>query len=130
MGGAPKAVVFHAVEALTVAQWRRANRRWQDLPLMLKAQPSLRRYKPLGIFWTWRHMRAWIALAGVLAWVGRPSAAGLALPYLYIDVATRRGRGPKALIVALFESPTVIAGDAVELVQFARGSIRHRSALL
>jgi GT2 family glycosyltransferase len=127
---APGAVVNHAVEAFTLIGWSRMNRKWQDLPLMLRAQPVLRRYKPLGVFWTWRHMRAWTALAGLLLGAARPQARRLALPYLLLDVVSRRGLGARGLTVSLSEAPRVIAGDALELVSFARGSARHRSALL
>ena len=127
---APEAVVFHAVEAFTLRDWSRVNRKWQDLPLMLKAQPRLRRYKPLGVFWTWRHVRAWTALGAVLAGLVRPRAPWLALPYLLLDVVSRRGFSPKPLVVALSEGPRVMAGDAIELTAFAKGSARHRSVLL
>ena len=127
---APKAVVHHAVEAFTLTGWSRVNRKWQDLPLMLKAQPRLRRYKPLGVFWTWRHTRAWAALAGVLAGLARARALWLGLPYLLLDVVARRGWRPKPLAIALSEAPRVIAGDAVELTAFVKGSVRHRSVLL
>jgi glycosyltransferase involved in cell wall biosynthesis len=127
---APRAVVNHAVEAFTLRGWSRMNRKWQDLPLMLRAEPGLRRYKPLGVFWTWRHMRAWTALAGLLLGAARGEARWLALPYLLLDVVSRRGLGARGLTVSLSEAPRVIAGDAVELVSFARGSARHRSVLL
>ena len=130
LAAAPGALVFHAVEAFSLRGWSRVNRKWQDLPLMLKAQPSLRRYKPLGVFWTWRHLRAWLAGAGVLAGTARDDALLLALPYLALDVVPRRGFRPKLLVTALSEAPRVIAGDLVELVWFARGSVRHRSVLL
>lgn len=127
---APAAVVFHAVEAFTLHGWSRVNRKWQDLPLMLKAQPRLRRYKPLGVFWTWRHVRAWTAVAGTIAGLARGEALLLVLPYLLLDVVSRRGFSPKPLLIALSEGPRVIAGDAIELAWFARGSVRHRSLLL
>jgi len=127
---APRAIVNHAVEAFSLAGWASINRRWRDLPLMLKLQPRLRRYKPLGIFWTWRHMRTWTALAGLLASPALSRAWRFGLPYLLLDVVSRRGFRPKALLVSLFESPRVVAGDAVEIWAFAEGSVRHRSLLL
>jgi glycosyltransferase involved in cell wall biosynthesis len=127
---APRAVAFHAVEAFTLPGWSRVNRKWRDLPLMLKAQPRLRRYKPLGVFWTWRHVRAWAATAGVLIGAARAQALLAALPYLWLDVVSRRGFSPKPLVIALSEAPRVMAGDAIELAWFARGSVRHRSLLL
>jgi GT2 family glycosyltransferase len=127
---APDAVVNHAVEAFTIGGWSRMNRKWQDLPIMLKRQPVLRRYKPLGVFWTWRHARAWLAGGALAAGRVRPRALLLAGPYLLIDVLHRRGLHPRALAVSVAEAPRVIAGDVVELRHFARGSLRHRSALL
>jgi len=127
---APRAIVNHAVEAFTLTGWAAVNRKWQDLPLMLKRQPRLRRYKPLGIFWTWRHLRTWTALAGLCASPARSQACLLGLPYLLIDVLSRRGFRLKALLVSISECPRVVAGDAVEIRAFARGSVRHRSLLL
>jgi len=127
---APEAIVNHAVEAFSVGGWAGAHRKWHDLPLMFKAQPRLRRYHPLGVFWTWRHMRAWTALAGLLAGAARSPALLLALPYLILDVLSRRGFRLKGLLVSLTESPQVIAGDVVEIHAFAKGSIHHRSPLL
>lgn len=127
---APRAMVNHAVEAFTLTGWAKVNRKWEDLPLMLKRQPRLRRHKPLGVFWTWRHVRAWIALGAVLAGTARSRALLLGLPYLLVDVLARRGFRPRSLLVSLSEAPRVIAGDAVELRCFARGSLRHRSPLL
>jgi len=127
---APRAIVNHAIEAFSLSGWARVHRKWQDLPLMFKAQPRLRRYHPLGIFWTWRHMRAWTALAGLLAGPARREALLLGLPYLVLDVLTRRGSRPKGLLISLSEGPRVIAGDVVEIQAFARGSIHHRSVVL
>jgi len=130
LDAAPGAVVNHAVESFELGAWSRSNRKWADLPLMLKAQPKLRRYKPLGIFWTWRHARSWLAIAAVLAGLSRDRALLLTLPYLLMDVVSRRGFSPKPLVIALSEAPRVMGGDAVELQWFVRGSVRHRSVLL
>jgi len=127
---APRAVVNHAVEAFTLTGWARVNRRWQDLPPMLKRQPRLRRHHALGIFWSWRHVRACTAFAGLVASSARPRAATFGLPYLAVDVLARRGFEPRRLLASVVESPRVIAGDAIELWAFARGSLRHRTPLL
>lgn len=128
--GARRAIVNHAVEAFTLAGWARMNRKWRDLPLMLKRQPRLRRCKPLAIFWTWRHARSWMALAGLFGSPARPRSWLFCLPYMYLDVLSRRGFKPKPLLVTLSEAPRVVAADVVELREFALGSIRHRSPLL
>ena len=127
---APRALVHHAIEAFTITGWHRMNRKWADLPLMLKREPILRRYKPLGIFWTWRHMRAWTAALALLAGLRSPRLVHLAWPYLLQDVLRRRGVRVPGLIVSTAEAPRVIAGDVVELRHFLEGSVRHRSALL
>ena len=124
------ALVNHAVEAFTITGWARIHRKWRDLPLMFKRQPGLRRYQPFGIFWTWRHARAWTAAGALVCGTVSPRARLLAWPYLLIDVLHRRGPHPKALAVSVAEAPRVIAGDVVELRHFARGSLLHRSALL
>jgi len=127
---APTAIVNHAVEAFSLSGWAKMNRKWHDLPLMVRQQPRLRRYNALGVFWGWRHMRAWTALVGLLAGVARSPALLLGLPYLILDVLTRRGLRPKGLLISLSEGPRVVAGDVVEIRAFARGSIHHRSPLL
>ena len=127
---APRALVNHAIEAFSLSGWARVNRKWEDLPRLFATQPRLRRYQPLGIFWTWRHMRAWTALAGLLATPARPQAWLLGLPYLMIDLLLRRGLRAHRLLASVLEAPRVMAGDAVEIMAFARGSVRHRSPLL
>jgi len=127
---APRAVVNHAIEAFTLTGWAKVNRKWQDLPLMFKAQPRLRRHHPLAVFWTWRHVRVWTALGGLVAGPAWSRAWILAVPYLLLDVLARRGPHPGRVLVSISEAPRVMAGDAVEVWAFAQGSIRHRSLVL
>lgn len=128
--GADDAIVNHAVEAFTLASWYRVSSKWRHLPLMLKLQPSLRRYNTLGVFWDGRHARTLLAVLGLAAGVLRPRAAVLAAPYLLFDGVNRRGPGLRPRLGATAELPSRFAADVIEQAIFAAGSVHYRSLFL
>jgi GT2 family glycosyltransferase len=126
---APRAVVFHCVEALTVVGAARDELKWRHLALVVKRHREVRRACVLGVFWDGRHLNATLALAGLAAARRRPRAAALALPWL-VQESGRRGRRPAELAVNAAELPGRLVVDAARLGAFAAGSWRHRTLVL
>jgi len=126
---APGAVVYHAIEAFTLPGIVRQNWKWRHLPWLLRRHPELRRECDAGVFWVRRH--GWLALAVAGLAAGRANGALrlLCLPYLAAALS-RRGRGPRAVAVALAELPGQAAVDAAELATYAIGSARHGTLAL
>jgi glycosyltransferase involved in cell wall biosynthesis len=127
---APDVLTYHAVEPVPLPRFLRSLRRWEDLPLLAREHPSVRRNFPLRVFWKWPH--AWLPLAaagvalsrrtyGLSLLLGLPWAK-TSLPYV--------GPGRRNLLVRLRQAPRRAAIDATEMAVLARGSIRHRSLLL
>jgi GT2 family glycosyltransferase len=123
---APGAVVFHAVEAVTLPRRIRAAQRWSDLAYIARAHPHMRRHLALRLFWRPSHGLLLLALAGLPLAARRPLlAAALAAPYLAHLGHTEGGRRR-----VLRHGPGRAAVDAAEVVALARGSLRHRTVVL
>ena len=118
---APAAVVYHAVEALSLPLALRVTRKWADLAHVVKRHPHMRELMTAGVFWRPSHPAFIAAAAGLLASRRAPPAALLVLPYLRMHVS-----GPRS--VARLPGRAVV--DAAEIVTCARGSIRHRTLFL
>jgi hypothetical protein len=119
--GAPAAVVYHAVEALSLPLALRVTRKWADLAHVVKRHPHMRELMTGGVFWRPSHPALLAAAVGVLAARRVPLAALLVLPYLRMHVT-----GPRSLV----RVPGRAVVDAAEIVTCARGSIRHRTLFL
>lgn len=128
--GAGDAVVFHAVEALTLRQALRVTRKWDDLAYVVKRHPQMRERLSLGIFWRPAHGKLLLAAAGLGLGAARrrPAAALLALPYLAERLPVRRGK--RRLARSVVELPGRVAIDAAEIRTCARGAVRHRTPFL
>jgi glycosyltransferase involved in cell wall biosynthesis len=127
---APDVLTYHAVVPVPLPRYLRALRRWEDLPLLVKEHPGMRRNFPLGVFWKWTHASLPLALAGVALsrrtyglslLLALPWAKG-SLPYY--------GPGKRNLVFRLRQLPRRLAIDLTETAVLARGSARHRSPLL
>jgi GT2 family glycosyltransferase len=123
------AVVYHAVDAYSVAGYARLLWKWQHLPFVVRRHPHLRERGAYRIFWKHSHWRLLLALAGAVVARRFPPAALLALPYLR-HAALTHGRRPDAVARALCELPSRAFGDAVEIAAVTKGSIRYRTVLL
>jgi GT2 family glycosyltransferase len=122
---APAALVFHAVQAVTLPGRIRAAGRWSDLAYVARRHPRMRRHLALGVFWRWSHASLLLALSGAALAPRRPAAAALAVPYLaHLHRAERGWRG------VVRHGPGRAAVDAAEMVALARGSARHRTVVL
>lgn len=126
---APAATVNHAVESHTLPGIIRQNLKWRHLAYLAKRHPEFRGEFPLRIFWDDDHLRTTLALAGLAAAPRARALLALALPYA-LHAAGRRGRGPRARLIALAEMPGQFARQAAEVAGLAAGSIRHRTVVL
>jgi GT2 family glycosyltransferase len=127
---APDVLTYHAVEAVSLRDELRATRRWSQLPWLAKRHPVLRDDCTLRIFWTRRHLRTTLALAGVaLAPPTRGASLALAVPFVRGNLG---GYGPslRGRLRGVLELPGRAAVDLAELAVLARASARHRSLLL
>jgi glycosyltransferase involved in cell wall biosynthesis len=127
--GEPAAVVFHAIEALTLAGTFAAGWWWRDLVLLVRRHPELRDELTLGLFWEPKHLWVVLAAAGALAAGRRPAAALLAAPWI-VSEATRRGTRPADLAVNALELPGRAAAHLGRVAAFAAGSLRYRTPVL
>jgi GT2 family glycosyltransferase len=127
--GAPDALTYHAVHAVSLLTLLRSLWRWQQVPLLIKRHPQLRRGLPLRLFWKTRHARMALALAGLAVARRRPAAALLALPWV-AEALPSYGGGVRGRLRAGAELPGRAAIDLTEMVALARGSARYRTLLL
>jgi GT2 family glycosyltransferase len=130
--GAPELLTYHAVHALAIFGRVRAAARWQQVALLVKRHPALRRHYPARCFWNERHGWMLLALGGAaLGALTRRPLLGVAfsLPWAR-SAAPTYGCGPRGRARSLLELPGRAAVDAAELVALTRGSIRHRTLFL
>lgn len=128
--GAPGAVVYHAVEALSLRGKIRADAKWQHLPHLVKLHPHFRWEQcVLGLWWRREHLAAVLALAG-LAGAPRRKWALLGLWPFYMEDRLRHGPGRRARVRALREMPGHWLVEMAEVGRFVQGSIRYRTLVL
>jgi GT2 family glycosyltransferase len=127
--GAPDALVFHAVEAYSLAGAVRLAFKWRHLAYVVRRHPEVRSWFALRVFWREAHLRLCLALAGAALARRHPLAAALCLPYLRERLAVR-GTGPRARLTAARELPGRAAVDLAELATMAWGSARYRTFVL
>lgn len=127
--GAPEAVTYHGVDAVSLLQRVRSSSRWMQLPYVARRNPEFRRACTLRYFWTPTHLASTLAVAGLLLSLRHRSFGLLVLPWLRLAWPSY-GPGPRGRLRALSELPGHAAIDLAELVALARGSARYRSLLL
>jgi GT2 family glycosyltransferase len=126
---APDAVVFHAVEAVSLRARIRSIGRWSDLAYVAKRHPHLRRELVLGLFWKRSHPLLLLAVAGAAVAPWRGLALLAALPYAWHLRRLERRDARGWLRFALY-SPGRAVVDAAEVAALARGSLRHGEPIL
>jgi GT2 family glycosyltransferase len=127
--GAPGAVVYHAVEALSLGEKISSNRKWEHLAYVVKHHPEIRRELPMGIWWTPRHALAALALLGIVGATRRPALALAILPY-YLVEHDHFGPTPKGRLRVLRRLHEFWLIELAEIAFMARGSLRYRTLLL
>jgi GT2 family glycosyltransferase len=120
---APQALVYHAVERMSVAAGLRAAARWSATVRIFGRHPAARTMLYRGIFWNVWH---YLLLRSVLA---------LLLPRrLRRIVLARHLMALRRRAIAVGSSgwavPYLIAYDVVELAGVARGALRYRTLVL
>lgn len=123
--GAPDAMIFHAVKAVTLAGYIRTGLKWRYLPLQAKLHPGVRKRMPLRVFWSREHALVTMAVVGAAATRRQPLLAPLALPWL-----TYRYRHRFGLALHLLEIPGRTVRELAEVATFAWGSVRYRTFVL
>lgn len=126
---APAAVVFHAVEAYSLAGAVRVNRKWQHLAYVVKRHPDLRGRVVGRVFWRRSHAEVLAFLLGLAVARRHPLVLTLTMPWLRRRLL-RRGTHKGALVAGLVELPGGLVVDVAEVVTMAEGSIRYRTVLL
>ena len=126
---APDLLTYHAVVPLTLRGKLSSARRWQDLPEVIRRNPSLRAHFTFRVFWKRTH--AWLPLALLGAALGRrrPLLSLLALPYLAYALPEHRPTF-RARCRAVAGLPAQALLDVAEMAALAKGSVRHRTFFL
>jgi glycosyltransferase involved in cell wall biosynthesis len=127
--GVPQMLVYHAVDEQWLPGTLRSLGRWQDMALLAKRHPQIRKHMWGGIWWKPEHAAFLAAIAGAWMVRGDRRAAALALPWLALSFR-HRGYGPRGLIRSVVELPGRAAIDATEIFNMTVGSVRHRTLLL
>jgi Glycosyl transferase family 2 len=120
--------LYHAVEDRSVIDWLRAADGLQDMALLCKRYPGLRRRLYLRVFWKRTHAWLPLALAGVVLQRRSPLAMAMVLPWAVL-VEPRRS-GPRGHVRHLLELPGWALIELGEITALACGSARHRSLVL
>jgi GT2 family glycosyltransferase len=131
---APDALVYHEITPSSLRALLRTIPRWDDVALVVKLHPVLRRYLTNRVFWRRSHRSAIAAVAGAFL-VLAPSRvlrlAGLALllPYARHRVLKNplpgTGRGERVLLL-----PPALVVDVAEIAVMIKGSARSRCLVL
>jgi glycosyltransferase involved in cell wall biosynthesis len=128
--GARSALIWHAVEDLSIPRGLRSLPRWGDVALLMKLHPRVREDFPMWGFWKRTHVWLPVAVAGAPPPRRSPAWLTLALPWA-AHTAPAYGEGnPRGRLRAASELPLRALIDASEMVACARGAIRHRTFFL
>jgi GT2 family glycosyltransferase len=128
--GEPGALVYHAVEALTLREKMRSNLKWQHLAYIVKRHPELREHCHMRVWWKTEHFFAAMALIGLVSARRHPWLTVVAVrPFCRL----MRRRYPDTPLVYLQMARGIPEQWLVELVEigvFFKGSVRYRTLLL
>jgi glycosyltransferase involved in cell wall biosynthesis len=128
--GAPEVLTYHAIVETTFLRRLRGIWRWQDLPILLKRHPAIRRQFPLWIFWKRTHV--WLPFFGAGVYLGQRRGLQwtlLCLPWL-VHGMPRHGTNPRGRYRNFLELPSRLTVDVTEFAALTVGSVKHRSMLL
>lgn len=127
--GARDAVVYHAIEPLSLPDKVRSQLKWQHLAYVVKKNPRLRDGCEWGIWWKPEHSRATLALVALAGAHRRPWLVTGAVPYVMFE-RWRHGPSRRQQLRSLRELPGHFVVELAEVATFAWGSARYRTILL
>jgi GT2 family glycosyltransferase len=128
--GAPEAVVYHEVDALSLPEKLRHDEKWEHLVYLVKLHPEFRRtHCTFGLWWKREHAAAALALAALLAAPERPWALAGLTPYYMVE-RYRHGPSRRGRLRAIREMPVHWLVEIAEIGRFVRGSLRYRTLVL
>jgi GT2 family glycosyltransferase len=127
--GAPHALVYHAVEVLSIAEKVRSNQKWEHLAYVVKKHPELRDWCDFRVWWKRDHLYAAVALAGLAGVRRRPWLVVAGLPY-FLFQRERFPESRRGTLQAVRRIPELWLVDIAEIGTFLRGSVRYRTFLL
>jgi GT2 family glycosyltransferase len=126
--GVPDAVVYHAIDALSLTEKIRSQLKWAHLAYVVKRHPQLRDRCEWRIFWKPEHARATLATAALLASPRRPWALAGVIPYIRLE-RWRHGPSKDQQLRSLREIPGHFVVEVAEVATFVAGSLRYRTIL-
>ena len=129
LAGAPDALAYHAVDALSLPEKIRSQLKWRHLAYVVKRNPVLREQCEYRIWWKPEHLRAAIALAA-LAGATRHRWMGAGVVFYLRYERWRYGPSRAGQLRAMREAPAHWVIELAELATFAAGSVRYRTVLL
>ena len=127
--GEPEALVYHAIDALSLAEKIRSQYKWQHLAYVVKKNPELREWCRWGVWWKDEHYKAALALVGVAAARRHPWTLAGVIPYFQLE-RPRHGPRKRQQLRAVREMPAHWVIELAEIATFVRGSLRYRTLLL
>jgi len=127
--GAPGALVYHAVEALSFSEKVRSNQKWQHLAYVVKQHPRLRAHCRFRIWWKPEHLYAALALAGLVGVRRHPWMLAAVMPYYRFE-RWRYGNSARQRVQMARRMPERWLVEIVEIGTFVRGSVRYHTILL
>jgi GT2 family glycosyltransferase len=127
--GVKDALVYHAIDALSMRQKIRSQYKWQHLAYVVKRHPRLREWCEWRIWWKREHLRATLAVVALAAAPRRPWMLLGVIPYIRLE-RWRHGRGKRQQLRAIREIPGHLVIEIAEVGTFVRGSVRYRTILL
>ena len=127
--GVPDAVVYHAIDALSMVGKIRSQFKWQHLAYVVKQNPRLRDGCEWRIWWKREHLRATVALVALAGARRRPWMLAGVIPYVRLE-RWRHGPSRRQQARSLMEAPTHFVVEVAEVATFACGSVRYRTILL
>ena len=129
IAGAPDALVYHAIDALSLLEKVRSQYKWQHLAYVVKRNPRLRRWCAMRIWWKDEHLDAVVALVALAGARRRPWMLAGLYPYFRVE-RYRHGTGRRYQLRAIREMPVHWLVEIAEVGTFIVGSVRYRTILL
>jgi glycosyltransferase involved in cell wall biosynthesis len=127
--GASNALVYHAIDPLSLIEKIRSQYKWQHLAYVVKRNPQLREWCAMRVWWKDEHLDAVVALMALAGARRRPWMLLGLYPYFRIE-RYRHGTAKRQQLRAIREMPAHWVVEMAEVGTFLVGSVRYRTVLL